>query len=146
VRASKAAQWIYCSSAIGLSGAGRVILGSVIGDSAVLLARNPWKLDDGRPTGPLLKLSGFLVGLLSTLMGIGGGLFSNLMITFVGRTMHWAVATSATLAVLISSPGALGYVNASWPMATAVPRRGGAATAGPGLLCLADRRHPGEAD
>src|SRR3979490_3341275 len=44
----------------------------------LLLARATWKFGDDLPLGPLMKAYGFFVGLLSTLMGIGGGLFSNL--------------------------------------------------------------------
>jgi hypothetical protein len=54
-----------------------------------------------------MKAFGFFVGLLSTLMGIGGGLFANLLMTFYGRPIHQAVATSVALAVLISIRGAL---------------------------------------
>ena len=68
-----------------------------------------------------MKAYGFVVGLLSTLMGIGGGLFANLLMTFHGRAIHQAVATSAALAVLISIPGALGYVYAGWPAAAHYP-------------------------
>jgi uncharacterized membrane protein YfcA len=87
----------------------------------LLLARETWKFGEDFPTGPLMKLYGFLVGLLSTLMGIGGGLFSNLVMTFYGRPIHQAVATSSALAVLISIPGALGYVYAGWPAAARFP-------------------------
>jgi uncharacterized protein len=87
----------------------------------LLLAREDWKLGDDLPRGPLIKIYGFLVGLLSTLMGIGGGLFSNLLMTFYGRPIHQAVATSSALAVLISIPGALGYVYAGWPVAARFP-------------------------
>jgi len=69
------------------------------------------------PKGPLIKVYGFFVGLLSTLMGVGGGLFSNLLMTFYGRSIHQSVATSSALAVLISIPGAIGYVYAGWPVA-----------------------------
>ena len=54
-------------------------------------------------------------------MGVGGGLFSNLLMTFYGRPIHQAVATSSALAVLISIPGALGYVYAGWPAAARFP-------------------------
>src|SRR3981189_3731052 len=81
----------------------------------LLLARETWKFGDDLPRGPLMKAYGFFVGLLSTLMGIGGGLFSNLLMTFYGRPIHQAVATSSALAVLISIPGALGYIYAGWP-------------------------------
>jgi uncharacterized membrane protein YfcA len=87
----------------------------------LLLARQTWKLGDDLPKGPLMKLYGFVVGLLSTLMGVGGGLFLNLLMTFYGRPIHQAVATSSALAVLISIPGALGYIYAGWPAAAHYP-------------------------
>jgi uncharacterized protein len=87
----------------------------------LLLARDTWKLGDDVPKGPLMKLYGFFVGLLSTLMGVGGGLFANLLMTFYGRPIHQAVATSSALAVLISIPGAIGYVYAGWPAAANYP-------------------------
>jgi uncharacterized protein len=87
----------------------------------LLFGRENWRLGDDLPRGPLMKGFGIGVGLLSTLMGIGGGLFSNLLMTFYGRPIHQSVATSAGLAVLISIPGALGYVYAGWPAATHYP-------------------------
>lgn len=87
----------------------------------LLLARETWKFGEDLPRGPLMRAYGFFVGLLSTLMGIGGGLFSNLLMTFYGRPIHQAVATSSALAVLISIPGALGYIYAGWPAASRYP-------------------------
>ena len=87
----------------------------------LLLARASWKLGADFPTGPLMKLYGLFVGLLSTLMGVGGGLFLNLLMTLYGRPIHQAVATSSALAVLISIPGALGYVYAGWPAVMRYP-------------------------
>jgi uncharacterized membrane protein YfcA len=87
----------------------------------LMLARETWKFGDDLPKGPLMKAFGFFVGLFSTLMGIGGGLFANLLMTFYGRPIHQAVATSSALAVLISIPGALGYVYAGWPAAAHYP-------------------------
>ncbi len=87
----------------------------------LFLARDGWKFGDDVPTGPLMRVYGFFIGLLSTLMGVGGGLFANLLMTFYGRPIHQAVATSSALAVLISIPGALGYVYAGWPAAARFP-------------------------
>ncbi|HLZ01491.1 MAG TPA: sulfite exporter TauE/SafE family protein [Bradyrhizobium sp.] len=84
-------------------------------------AREGWNLGEDMPKGFLMRVYGFVVGLLSTLMGIGGGLFSNLLMTFYNRSIHQAVATSSALAVLISIPGALGYVYAGWPVAARFP-------------------------
>jgi len=87
----------------------------------LLSARAEFKLGDDLPKGPLMRSYGYFVGLLSTLMGIGGGLFANLLMTLYGRPIHQGVATSAALAVLVSIPGALGYVYAGWPVATRFP-------------------------
>jgi uncharacterized membrane protein YfcA len=87
----------------------------------LLFSRETWKFGADFPGGLLMNIYGFIVGLLSTLMGIGGGLFSNLLMTFYGRPIHQAVATSSALAVLISIPGAIGYVYAGWPAAARFP-------------------------
>ncbi len=87
----------------------------------LIFAREGWKFGDDLPKGPLMRVYGFCVGILSTLMGIGGGLFSNLLMTFYGRPIHQAVATSSALAVLISIPGALGYIYAGWPAVATYP-------------------------
>jgi uncharacterized membrane protein YfcA len=87
----------------------------------LIFGRESWKLGNEFPQGPLMKIYGFVVGLLSTLMGVGGGLFLNLLMTFYGRPIHQAVATSSALAVLISIPGAIGYVYAGWPAAAHYP-------------------------
>jgi len=84
-------------------------------------ARDGWNLGTEMPKGLVMKVYGFFVGLLSTLMGVGGGLFSNLLMTFYGRPIHQSVATSSALAVLISIPGAIGYVYAGWPVAARFP-------------------------
>jgi uncharacterized membrane protein YfcA len=87
----------------------------------LFFGKDSWRISDDLPKGPLMQAYGFIIGLLSTLMGIGGGLFSNLLMTFHGRTIHQSVATSSALAVLISIPGAIGYVYAGWPAAERFP-------------------------
>jgi uncharacterized membrane protein YfcA len=87
----------------------------------LLLGKENWRLGDEMPKGIFMKAYGFFIGLLSTLMGIGGGLFSNLLMTFYGRPIHQAIGTSAGLAVLISIPGAIGYIYAGWPAAARFP-------------------------
>ncbi len=87
----------------------------------LLLGKESWRFGDEMPKGFFMKVYGFFIGLLSTLMGVGGGLFSNLLMTFYGRPIHQAIGTSAGLAVLISIPGALGYIYAGWPAAARYP-------------------------
>jgi uncharacterized membrane protein YfcA len=57
---------------------------------------------------------GGLIGFLSTLMGVGGGVLSTTYLTLFNRPIHQAVATSAGVGVLIAVPGALGYIAAGW--------------------------------
>ena len=69
-----------------------------------------WNIAPDLPRGPLLGFYGGAIGLLSSLMGIGGGQIANMIMTLHGRAIHQAVATSAGIGVAISIPGAIGYV------------------------------------
>jgi len=84
----------------------------VAGVNAVKLISGTKRFDVGAdlPTGAGLKAYGATIGLLSSLMGIGGGQIANIIMTLHGRTIHQAVATSAGIGVLISIPGTIGYV------------------------------------
>ncbi len=57
---------------------------------------------------------GVVIGASAALIGIGGGLLSNMIMTLHGRAIHQAVATSAGVGVMVSVPGALGYMAAGW--------------------------------
>jgi uncharacterized protein len=80
----------------------------------LLFGKASWRVADDLPKGMGLRIYGVLVGLFSALMGIGGGAISNLIMTLHGRPIHQAVATSAAVGVLISIPGAIGYILAGW--------------------------------
>ena len=62
------------------------------------------------PPTPLFQGLGTGIGFFSVLMGIGGGVFNNVLMTLFGRSIHVAVATSSGMGVLISLPGVLGFV------------------------------------
>ena len=87
----------------------------------LLFANDSWNLGDDFPPAPWMQLFGMIIGLLSSLMGVGGGQLTNLVMTFYGRPIHQAVATAAGLGVPISVAGALGYVYAGWPRAAEFP-------------------------
>lgn len=76
--------------------------------------REHWRFGTEMPRGPVNAAAGGVIGLLSGLMGIGGGTLSNLWMTLWNRTVHQSVATSSGVGVLISIPGLLGYVWAGW--------------------------------
>lgn len=76
--------------------------------------RDSWRLGTEIPGNPWRAAIGFVIGLLSTLMGIGGGVMNSTFMTLFGRPMHQAVATSAGVGVLIAIPGTIGYIWAGW--------------------------------
>jgi uncharacterized protein len=80
-----------------------------------------WRLGDVLPMGLPLKVSGAVIGVLSSLMGIGGGQLANVFMTVYGRGIHQAIATSSGVGVLISVPGAIGYMIAGWPQMPNLP-------------------------
>ena len=80
----------------------------------LLFNRESWRLGATLPGNPMRSVVGVVIGFLSTLMGIGGGILNNTFMTMFGRPMHQAVATSAGVGVLIAIPGTLGYIWAGW--------------------------------
>jgi len=80
----------------------------------LLFNRESWRLGSDIPPNPVRAIAGLIIGFLSTLMGIGGGVLNNTFMTLFGRPIHQAVATSAGVGVLISIPGVIGYIWAGW--------------------------------
>ena len=60
------------------------------------------------------RLSGFVVGYVSSLMGIGGGSLTVPTLVAFGATMHAAVGTSAAIGVAIAISGSLGFIISGW--------------------------------
>src|SRR4051812_13101054 len=87
----------------------------------LLFGRADWRLGDDLPPGLPGKALGFLVGLVSALMGVSGGSISNMILTLYGKTIHQAVATSAGLGVPITIAGTLGYMLAGLPQQNVMP-------------------------
>ncbi len=73
-----------------------------------------WKLGDAPPKGPVSWAVGALIGLLSALMGVGGGQLVNLYMSLFGAPIHLAVGTAAGVGALISTPGAIGFALAGF--------------------------------
>lgn len=66
------------------------------------------------PGNPARFGVGVFIGLVSGLMGVGGGVLNNTYMTLYRRPIHQAVATSAGVGVLISIPALFGYIWAGW--------------------------------
>ncbi|WP_210208234.1 sulfite exporter TauE/SafE family protein [Rhodoplanes roseus] len=72
-------------------------------------------LGDDLPGPGLMRVYGAGIGLLSALMGVGGGSMATMLLTLYKRPIHNAVATSAGLGVPIAVTGTIGYMLAGIP-------------------------------
>jgi uncharacterized protein len=101
----------------------KIVFVAIAGFSAfrLLFAPDGWRFADELPGKVLMSVYGLIIGSLSALMGIGGGQIANLFMTFHGRSIHQAIATSSGLGALIAVPATLGYIYAGWPRAAEFP-------------------------
>lgn len=67
------------------------------------------------------RISAFVVGYISSLMGIGGGSLTVPTLVAFGATMHAAVGTSAAIGVAIALSGTLGFIISGWGVAGLPP-------------------------
>jgi len=102
-------------SAIADIAPGRVLT-ALFGTVALLLSaqfffgRPDWRLADDLPGLPARAGLAGLIGVLSSLMGIGGGVFGVTLMSVCGRSIHASVATAAGFGVAIGAPGAIGFM------------------------------------
>jgi uncharacterized membrane protein YfcA len=87
----------------------------------LLVASDNWVLGTDLPDRFAMTGYGFLIGLASSLMGISGGSLATMVLTFYGKPIHNAVATSAGVGVPITLAGTLGYILAGLPHQKALP-------------------------
>jgi uncharacterized protein len=87
----------------------------------MLAGTDRWTLGTALPSRGVQASFGLLTGLVSSLVGVSGGSVSNALLTFYGRTMQQAVATSAGIGVPITIAGTIGYAIAGWPHMTQLP-------------------------
>jgi uncharacterized membrane protein YfcA len=90
------------------------IVVAIVNATKLLAGGSGWRVRDSLPGRWALRGYGVVIGLLSALMGIGGGAISNLIMTLHGVQIHRSVSTSAGVGVLIAIPGTLGYMAAGY--------------------------------
>jgi len=90
-----------------------VIVASLLAFRLLFGQRN-WQLRESLPGTMAMSSYGAVIGIASSLMGIGGGALANVVLTAHGFSMIRAVSTSAAVGLLISIPGSIGYVLAGW--------------------------------
>lgn len=103
--------------AASVSGAGLRAIFAIIAFLVALrliFNRQGWRVGQEVPRGPIRVIVGVVIGFLSTLMGVGGGVMANTFMTIYGRPIHQAVATASGVGILIAVPGTIGYMIAGW--------------------------------
>lgn len=78
------------------------------------LGRDTMRLGDRLPDSRVIEVVAVVIGLISALMSIGGGMFVVTLLTLYGFPIHAAVATSAGFGPVIAIPGAVGFMWAGW--------------------------------
>ena len=97
-----------------------IVMASVIA-LRMLVGIGGLRLGDDLPRGWAMNFYGVFIGLMSALMGVGGGAMTTIIMTLHGRPIHQAVATGAGLSAMIAVPGALGYMAAGWQHMDTLP-------------------------
>jgi uncharacterized protein len=80
----------------------------------LLAGKDRWRLGGNLPGDQLMAGYGLTIGALASIMGIGGGLLANIVLSLYGRPIRNAVSTASGVGLIVSIPGALGYAIAGW--------------------------------
>ncbi|MCX7357131.1 MAG: sulfite exporter TauE/SafE family protein [Alphaproteobacteria bacterium] len=117
------APWISLGALLGAAAAGFAnteALLVIFGCGLLLIAAqmglaNPnWRMFAELPRGIARAFIAGGLGLLSAMMGIGGGAIGVTVMTLCGRPIHQAVATASGFGAAIAIPAALGYAIVGW--------------------------------
>jgi uncharacterized protein len=76
--------------------------------------RDDLRLGTILPEGPGRALSGVVLGCLSVLMGIGGGVFGVTLMRLHGVAMHRAVGTASGFGLVIAVPAVAAFLATGW--------------------------------
>ena len=122
--------WILLGSVAGTLIAGAVdrpVLSMVFAFVALAVAvymaatSAEFRIRDSLPAGIVGGASGFTIGGLSAMMGIGGGTLCVPYFNAFGFPVHRAVGTAAAIGLIIALPATIGFVATGWGI-PALPR------------------------
>jgi len=82
-----------------------------------IFGRPDWKLYDTVPGGAARPIIGGGVGVLSSLMGIGGGSLTVPLMSLCGMPIHRAVGTASGFGFAIGVPATIGFIISGWDVA-----------------------------
>ena len=76
--------------------------------------REDWRISDHLPPRPWPEIAALAIGILSTLMSIGGATFVVPLLTLYGFAILTAVGTASGIGPMIALPGVIGFAWAGW--------------------------------
>lgn len=79
-----------------------------------IFGRPNWKLRDNVPGGIALPIGGGGIGMISSLMGIGGGALSVSLMLMCAVPIKRAIATASGIGAFISIPATIGWIISGW--------------------------------
>lgn len=79
-----------------------------------IFGRPNWRLKDKVPGGAALPIGGGGIGIISSLMGIGGGALSVSLMLMCAVPIKRAIATASGIGAFISIPATIGWVISGW--------------------------------
>ena len=80
----------------------------------LIVGRNNWYVGDRLPGKAVMTGYGYIIGLIASLIGVGGGAISTAILTLYRKPIHEAIGISAGLGVAITTAGMIGYAVAGW--------------------------------
>ncbi|MEQ1578126.1 MAG: sulfite exporter TauE/SafE family protein [Hyphomicrobium sp.] len=98
---SEALRWVW------------IVFGTLLAGK-MALGHDGWRIADRLPRPPFLEAVAFVIGTISTLMGIGGATFTVPLLTLHGKPLLQSVATATGIGPIIAVPGLIGYVWSGW--------------------------------
>jgi uncharacterized membrane protein YfcA len=117
------APWVFAGVVIGVlvaksapSSALRVIwvISGTLLALLMIVGTNRWRLGDTIPRSYAVEGYVTAVGLISTLMSIGGAAYFTALMTLYGRPLISAIGTSSGFGPVIAIPGMIGFMWAGW--------------------------------
>ncbi|MEP1229259.1 MAG: sulfite exporter TauE/SafE family protein [Litorimonas sp.] len=103
-----------------MSGQALIVLFAAVASLVALqfiFGRPDWKLRDNVPGGAARPIVGGAIGMLSALMGIGGGSLTVPLMSMCNMSIHRAVATASGFGFAIALPATLGFIISGWGVA-----------------------------
>jgi uncharacterized membrane protein YfcA len=73
-----------------------------------------WAIADSLPAGVKKQTMAGAIGMVSAMMGIGGGTLSVPVLTLFGYPIHRAVGSAAAIGLIIGIPGKIAFIATGW--------------------------------